>query len=82
MRAGIDGVAHDIMSVMRPWGFEVEEVCCPVELWHGEEDRAMPVDAARKLAADLPDCRARIEPGLGACVIAHKWDEILDTLAA
>jgi len=81
LRFGIDGVAQDIKAVMAPWGFSVSGVQQPVYLWHGEQDRAIPAKAARRLAAELPDCAVRFFPKQGAGVIIHQWEDILDTLA-
>lgn len=35
----------------------VQEITCPVLIIHGEEDLAIPIETARRLCADLPDCR-------------------------
>lgn len=35
----------------------VDEITCPVLIIHGEEDQAIPIETARKLCDDLPDCR-------------------------
>ncbi len=41
-------------------GDRVGEITCPVLIVHGEQDQAIPIDTARKLCADLPDCRGLV----------------------
>lgn len=38
----------------------VGEIACPVLVVHGEEDQAIPIETARQLCADLPDCRGMV----------------------
>lgn len=59
------------------WGFEICDIRTPVELWHGEQDRLVPVAMARKIAAKLPECRTHFLPGAGHYLIHHCWKEIL-----
>jgi len=82
IRQGTQGVASDMISVMQPLEFKLEEIDMDVHLWHGEEDRSTPMKAAKKLAKALPNCHATYVPDIGSLVILHKWDDILDSIAA
>jgi pimeloyl-ACP methyl ester carboxylesterase len=53
----------------------------PVHLWHGEADAQVPVAIAHRLAAALPDCRARFLPNAGHLWVLDHLDEVLATLA-
>jgi pimeloyl-ACP methyl ester carboxylesterase len=65
-RQGTDANTKDGMIFTRPWGFQVEEVTFEkVFLWQGEQDRIMPVAAARLLAQALPHCTATFYPDEG-----------------
>lgn len=81
LRQGTQGVASDMISVMQPLEFKVEEIDTDVYLWHGEEDRSTPVKSAKKLAEILPNCHATFVPDIGSLVILHKWDDILESIA-
>ena len=65
-RQGTDAGTKDGMVFSGPWGFEVEEVAFEkIFLWQGEQDRVMPVAAARLLAQALPHCTATFYPDEG-----------------
>jgi pimeloyl-ACP methyl ester carboxylesterase len=49
-----------------PWGFDANQVQYErVFLWQGEDDRIMPVAAARLLAQAVPHCSATFYPSDG-----------------
>ena len=58
-RGSAEGVMIDAQIYAQPWGFAIEDVCVPVRLWHGTEDRAFAVRLAREIANRLPNCTAR-----------------------
>lgn len=58
-RASAEGVMADAQIYAEPWGFSIEDVRVPVQLWHGKEDRAFAVRLVQDVANRLPNCRAR-----------------------
>jgi pimeloyl-ACP methyl ester carboxylesterase len=56
---GTRGPALDIGLIARPWGFDPAQVKVPVLLWHGVQDRNVPISSGRYLARTLPNCRAK-----------------------
>jgi pimeloyl-ACP methyl ester carboxylesterase len=58
-RGSVDGVLVDARIYAEPWGFAIEDVCVPVRLWHGIEDRAFAVRLAEEMANRFPNCKAR-----------------------
>lgn len=74
------GLIDDYRLCCSPWGFEPHEVRAPVHLWHGGEDRLVPVARARALAAALPDCVARIDDTDGHFFFRRRQAEILSAL--
>ncbi len=55
-----------VLTEIRPWGFQVEQVTFQkMFLWHGEQDHIMPVAPARLLAQALPHCTATFYPDEG-----------------
>jgi pimeloyl-ACP methyl ester carboxylesterase len=62
MRQGVQGVARDMQLIAQPWGFDLAQVQTPVLLWHGEQDRNVPVAHGRHLLNSLPNCRATFYP--------------------
>jgi pimeloyl-ACP methyl ester carboxylesterase len=65
VRQGPRGVVEDCALIARDWGFELESVEGPVELWHGEADRTVPVAAGRYLESGLKSCHARYVANAG-----------------
>lgn len=67
-RQGSSGPAAEVALFGRPWGFRLNQVTVPIKLWHGEEDRLVPVTMGRHMASRMPRVRATFIPGAG-----HYW---------
>lgn len=63
--AGAEGIVTDLVEVQEPWGFELGDVRCPVDLWWGSDSVVSPAGHATWLAAELT----------GARVTLHEQDE-------
>jgi pimeloyl-ACP methyl ester carboxylesterase len=70
LSAGDEGWAEDLAALTRPWGFDLDDVAAPVELWHGALDQMVPVAHGRWLAHHLPTALAHLTPGDGHLSIA------------
>lgn len=57
---GDDGWWEDGMAHLRPWGFELEAIRVPVQLWHGRHDRFVPFQHGEWLAGRIPGVDARL----------------------
>jgi pimeloyl-ACP methyl ester carboxylesterase len=83
LRQGGRGVAHDLSLYAQPWETAVDSIRVPSHLWHGEQDTTVPAAMGRRLAAELPGCRARFDPDEGHFSLPmRRVGEILATLAA
>jgi pimeloyl-ACP methyl ester carboxylesterase len=80
LRGGGRGAAHELALLGRPWGFCPGAIGTPVELWHGEADPAVPIAAARRLAARMPTCSPRFLSGAGHFWLVDHHEEVLATL--
>jgi len=58
--AGIEGWWEDSWATLRPWGFNVGEIRCPVLVMHGRLDRFVPVQHSEWLAAAIPGAESAI----------------------
>ncbi len=67
-RHGSRGVAEESALVERPWGIDFAAIPSGAKIWHGEQDRIVPVAKARLLASTIPGCIATFMPGAG-----HFW---------
>jgi pimeloyl-ACP methyl ester carboxylesterase len=79
-RQGSRGPAHELVLVVRPWGFRPEDIAMEVQLWQGEADVMVPPSMGRYLSEALPNCRARFCPGEGHLMLIEHMDEILSAL--
>jgi pimeloyl-ACP methyl ester carboxylesterase len=70
-----DGVAH-----MSPWGFDLESIRTPVKLWHGRQDRFVPVQHGQWLAEHVPHAESALSETDGHLTLlvnkvgeVHEW---------
>jgi pimeloyl-ACP methyl ester carboxylesterase len=80
LRQGPRGAARELILLSKPWDVRLDQIRMPVHLWHGEADAQVPVPIARRLAAALPECRARFVSGAGHLWVLDHLDEVLEAL--
>jgi pimeloyl-ACP methyl ester carboxylesterase len=76
-RQGAAGNLEIVLAEGRPWGFQVEQIAFEkLFLWHGEQDRIMPIAPARLLAQMLPHCTSTFYPDAGhfSTIVNHAQD--------
>ncbi|KAA3611791.1 MAG: alpha/beta hydrolase [Planctomycetota bacterium] len=81
MRQGSRGPALDLRLYARDWGFGVEDIQVPVRLWHGEEDRTVPLEMGQYLADHIPQCKATFLPGEGHFIPATRAGELVEEMS-
>ena len=59
VRHGADGMLSEARMFVRPWGSWFGRLSLPVHLFHGGQDRIVPVTIARRMAENIPRCEAR-----------------------
>jgi len=70
-----DGVAH-----LTSWGFDLRDIRVPVKIWHGRQDRFVPVQHGQWLAASIPGAEADISDRDGHLTMIGRVGEIHDWL--
>ena len=70
-----DGAAH-----LTPWGFDIRDIRVPVKIWHGRQDRMVPVQHGQWLAANVPGAEADISDRDGHLTMIGRIGEIHDWL--
>ena len=65
-----DGWWDDGMASLKPWGFAVQSIRVPLQVWHGRLDRFVPFGHGEWLAANIPTAEAHLtdEDGHGSVV--------------
>jgi pimeloyl-ACP methyl ester carboxylesterase len=65
-RQGVEGVYQDSLLIMRrSWDLNFDKITVPVFMWHGIEDKLMPISNARAFSKLLPGCEAHFIPDVG-----------------
>jgi len=82
LRNGVDGWLDDDLAFVQPWGFELEDVRCPVVLCQGRADLMVPYAHGLWLAEHLPDVRPHLDPVEGHMSWNLKLDGVLAELVA
>ncbi len=78
---GSAGLVFDLKAYARPWPVNWAAIQCPSFIWHGEQDRILPVKMAYILSQRLPHARLKIytEEGHYSLPI-RRTSEILEDL--
>ncbi len=78
---GCDGWWDEELAFLAPWGFALESIRVPVQLWHGRHDRFVPFAHGQWLARHIPDVDARLSDEDGHLTLKRNHlDEIYDWL--
>jgi pimeloyl-ACP methyl ester carboxylesterase len=70
-RQGAAGPTNDIVVLCRPWGFDLRDVTCPVEWWHGEQDANVSPLSGREITSRLPCVTTHFVDGGHYVLFAH-----------
>ena len=79
-RNGPAGIVEDYAVWARPSDLQLAGVSTPLHLWHGEEDRTIPVAHSRWVAAQIPSAELTVWPGAGHLHTPERWAEVYATL--
>ena len=77
---GARGVTQDYRA-LADWGFGLDEVQMPVELWQGDVDQLVPMEHAERLADAAPGATLRRCPGEGHLAMITHAQEVLGRAA-
>ena len=80
LAAGDQGWWDDGASHLTGWGFDLSEIRVPVKIWHGRQDRMVPVQHGQWLAANVPGAEADISDSDGHLTMIGRIGEIHDWL--
>ncbi|RSM87570.1 alpha/beta hydrolase [Kibdelosporangium aridum] len=65
-----EGWVADLMALTSPWGVDITAIKAKVELWHGFEDRMVPLSHGQWLAGHLPTVTPHLQADHGHLSIA------------
>jgi pimeloyl-ACP methyl ester carboxylesterase len=76
-RKGAKGWAKEAKILSSPWGFHLEAITLPIDLWYWENDTVVTLQMAHYLASTIPDTHLHIHPDGGHLSIIDAWEAIL-----
>jgi len=74
-----EGHVDDYLAAMQPWGFRLDDLRVPVDVWGGADDNFLDPGWPTELARRIPGATLRIRSG-GHFMAHLHWQEIFDTL--
>jgi pimeloyl-ACP methyl ester carboxylesterase len=80
MQPGAGGLVDDLRSVMRPWGFRLDEIEVPTFVWQGDDDGSIPAAWGERLAREIPGATLHARRGEGHLLMADRLEEIVGEL--
>jgi pimeloyl-ACP methyl ester carboxylesterase len=79
---GVAGWTDDDIAFHSPWGFDPAAIAVPVKVWHGVDDRFVPIGHGRWLAETIPGTRSELRDGDGhLSVMAQRIGDVHAWLA-
>jgi pimeloyl-ACP methyl ester carboxylesterase len=75
-RQGSKGVVSDMKILSESWGFSLDEIRLPVQIWHGTADTIVPISLARFMAKHLPQAETHFIEGAGHFMALQYTKEI------
>ncbi|SON53108.1 alpha/beta fold hydrolase [Vibrio tapetis] len=82
MRQGSAAFVHDLYTLSNPWETDYSAITSPITMWHGHEDRHVPIQYAQQLAHVLSNVTIKNQPQHGHFLIYYLWGDILAESAA
>jgi pimeloyl-ACP methyl ester carboxylesterase len=80
---GVFGWLDDDLAFVRPWGFDLSSIRAPVSIWHGREDRFVPIAHGEWLAENVPRARSHLLEEEGHISLPRRrYVDMLDELLA
>jgi pimeloyl-ACP methyl ester carboxylesterase len=81
MRQGTEGCVQDYRIFGDPWGFSLEEIHAPVDIWEGSDDNTGPPGYRAFLKRHIPQATIHVVPGEGhLSLLPHQAPAIFSLL--
>jgi pimeloyl-ACP methyl ester carboxylesterase len=81
LRQGTEGPIQDYRIFGDPWGFELEEIRVPVQIWEGSDDTTGPPGYRAYLQHHIPNATVTVVPGEGhLSLLPHQAPAIFEAL--
>jgi pimeloyl-ACP methyl ester carboxylesterase len=71
---------QDMAIGIRDWGFRLQDIVVPVHIWHGTDDRNIPVVHAHRLAQNIPGATLHLCPREGHWLLVDHMSEVFQVV--
>lgn len=78
LRPGVEGACQDMRLFAQPWQIDLSCISAKSQVWIGTADRQVPVAAAERLAALIPNCGLQRREGAGHYWVFDHFQDVLD----
>lgn len=78
--SGIAGWRDDDLAFVKDWGFALDQISVPVDIWQGRQDRMVPFEHGQWLAAKVPKAQAHLFATEGHLSIVGQMPALLAEL--
>jgi len=76
LKPGDQGWWDDAVATLNEWGFDLGSIQTPTKVWHGRQDRFVPVQHGEWIAANVPGAEAEISDTDGHLTLNSRISEI------
>ncbi len=77
VRQGSSAFVHDLYTLSNSWEIDYAAITSPITMWHGHEDRHVPIQYAKQLAHTLSNVTIKTQPQHGHLLIYYLWADII-----
>jgi pimeloyl-ACP methyl ester carboxylesterase len=78
--SGIAGWRDDDLAFVKDWGFDLDRISVPVDIWQGRQDRMVPFEHGQWLAAKVTNAQAHLFATEGHLSMVNQMPDLLATL--
>ena len=75
-------LTDEVVTLTRPWGFHLQSIRIPVDIWWGEADAFCSPIVGQRMASLIPNAQLHLEPQAGHFMLFSHWQAILQQLIA
>lgn len=79
-RQGGKSSSMEIVQLMHDWGFDLNNIHIPINIWHGQNDCHVPIALSKRFEENIKETQYFIQENQGHYLFFTHWDEILKEL--
>lgn len=77
---GSDAFVDEMVTLVKSWGFRLQSVRVPVDIWWGESDTMSAPVVGKRMADFIPNSTLHLEPQAGHLILFSHWQAILESI--